>query len=184
MSTLCDPMDCSPPGSPDHGTLQARIQEWVAIPFSRGSSRPRNPIWVSCIAGRFFTTEPQGSPHALGVPVIKYRTEEHNQIRLISRLKSTSPNRMTVCVTADSISWIAKVPTLHELFGKENREKGLISQSCSKVRFPTNIEPTYSLLRVPTQGTACKRKKRKKRKTHKLVAINAKFLYGRKTLRK
>lgn len=71
---------------------------------------------------------------------------------------------MTVCITANSISWIAKGPTLHELFGRENREKGLISQSCSKVRFPTNIEPTYSLLRVPTQGTACKRKKRKKRK--------------------
>lgn len=100
----------------------------------------------------------------LGVPVIKYRTEEHNQIRLISRLKSTSPNRMTACITANSISWIAKGPTLHELFGRENREKGLIAQSCSKVRFPTNIEPTYSLLRVPTQGTACKKKKRKKKK--------------------
>lgn len=57
--------------------------------------------------------------YILGVPVIKYRTEEHNQIRLISRLKSTSPNRMTVCITANSISWIAKGPTLHELFGRE-----------------------------------------------------------------
>jgi len=36
--TLCDPMDCSPPGSSVHGTLQARILQWVAIPFSRGSS--------------------------------------------------------------------------------------------------------------------------------------------------
>ena len=36
--TLCDPMDCSPPGSSVHGILQARILEWVAIPFSRGSS--------------------------------------------------------------------------------------------------------------------------------------------------
>ena len=36
--------------------LQARILEWVAIPFSRGSSWPRNCTWVSCIAGRFFTT--------------------------------------------------------------------------------------------------------------------------------
>ena len=36
--TLCDPMDCSPPGSSVHGSLQARILEWVAIPFSRGSS--------------------------------------------------------------------------------------------------------------------------------------------------
>ena len=36
--TLCDPMDCSPPGSFVHGILQARILEWVAISFSRGSS--------------------------------------------------------------------------------------------------------------------------------------------------
>ena len=40
--TVCDLMDCSPPGSPVHGILQARILEWVAIPFSRGSSCPKN----------------------------------------------------------------------------------------------------------------------------------------------
>ena len=49
------PMDCSPPGSSVHGILQARILEWVAIPFSRGPSRPRDQIQVSRIAGRFFT---------------------------------------------------------------------------------------------------------------------------------
>ena len=38
--TLCDPMDCSPPGSSVHGILQARILEWVAITFSRGSFHP------------------------------------------------------------------------------------------------------------------------------------------------
>ena len=53
--TLCDPMDCSPPGSSLHGILQARILEWVAISFSRGSSQPRDWTCVSCIAGRFFT---------------------------------------------------------------------------------------------------------------------------------
>ena len=53
--TLCDPMDCSPPGSSVHGTLQARILEWVAMPFSRGSSRPRDRTWISYIAGKFFT---------------------------------------------------------------------------------------------------------------------------------
>ena len=52
--TLCNPMDCSPPGSSFHGTLQARILEWVTIPFSRGSSQPRGQNWVSCTAGRFF----------------------------------------------------------------------------------------------------------------------------------
>ena len=53
--TLCDPMDCSPPGSSDHGILQARVLEWLAMPFSRGSSRPRAPAKISCIAGRLFT---------------------------------------------------------------------------------------------------------------------------------
>ena len=50
--TLCDPMDCSPPGSSVHGILQARILEWVAIPFSRGSSQARDQTcvsYVSCI---------------------------------------------------------------------------------------------------------------------------------------
>ena len=51
---LCDPKDCSPPGTPVHGILQARM-EWVALPFSRGFSWPRDRTWVSCIAGRFFT---------------------------------------------------------------------------------------------------------------------------------
>ena len=55
MSTLCDPMDYSPPGSSVHGILQARILEWVAIPFSRGSSQPRNQTLVSRTARRFFT---------------------------------------------------------------------------------------------------------------------------------
>ena len=53
--TLCYPMDCSPPGSSVHGILQARILEWVAIPFSGGSSRPRDQPRVSCTAGAFFT---------------------------------------------------------------------------------------------------------------------------------
>ena len=54
-STVCDPMDCSPAGSPVHGILQARILEWIAIPFSRGSSQPRDRTKVSHTAGRFFT---------------------------------------------------------------------------------------------------------------------------------
>ena len=41
--TLCDPMDCSPPGSSVHRIFQVRTLEWVATPFSRGSSRPRAP---------------------------------------------------------------------------------------------------------------------------------------------
>ena len=53
--TLCDPMGCSLPGSSIHGILQARVLEWVAISFSRGSSRPRDRTQVSHIVGRRFT---------------------------------------------------------------------------------------------------------------------------------
>ena len=48
-------MDCCPPGPSVHGIFQARILEWVAISFSRRSSRPRDQTCVSCLAGRFFT---------------------------------------------------------------------------------------------------------------------------------
>ena len=47
-------MDCTPSGFSVHGILQARVLEWVAIPFSRGSSQPRDQTQVSCIAGRHF----------------------------------------------------------------------------------------------------------------------------------
>ena len=49
--TLCNPMDCIV-----HGILQGRILEWVAVPFSRGSSQPTDQTQVSCIADRFFTS--------------------------------------------------------------------------------------------------------------------------------
>ena len=63
--TLCDPMDCSPPGSSVHGIFQARILEWAAISYSRGSSWPKDQTCIcciSCIAGRFFITLPPGKP--------------------------------------------------------------------------------------------------------------------------
>ena len=53
--TLCDPVDCIPPGSSVRGLLQARILEWVATPFSRGSSQLRHQTRVSHTAGRLFT---------------------------------------------------------------------------------------------------------------------------------
>ena len=53
MSNSCDPMDCGLPDS--SGNSQARILEWVTLSFSRGSSRPREQTWVSCIVGGFFT---------------------------------------------------------------------------------------------------------------------------------
>ena len=63
--TLCDAMDCSPPGSSVHGILQARILEWVAMLSSRGSCPPRDGTCISYgsyISGRVFTSEPMGKP--------------------------------------------------------------------------------------------------------------------------
>ena len=53
--TLCDPVDYNLSGSSVHGIFQARVLQWIAISFSRGSSQPRNQSRVSCIAGRCFT---------------------------------------------------------------------------------------------------------------------------------
>ena len=63
--TLCDPIDSNPAGSSVHGIIQARILKWVAMPSFRGSSQPKDQTHISCgscIAGRFFTAEPLGSP--------------------------------------------------------------------------------------------------------------------------
>ena len=63
--TLCDPKDCSLPGYSVYGILQARILEWAAIHFSRGSSQPRDQTWVSWIAGRLFIVWAIEKPHIL-----------------------------------------------------------------------------------------------------------------------
>ena len=62
--TLCDYMDCNLPGSSVHGIFQARVLEWIAILFFRGSFWLRDQTWVSCITGEFFTVclRHQGSP--------------------------------------------------------------------------------------------------------------------------
>jgi len=49
---LCDPMDCTPPGSPVHGISQARTVKWTAIFFFRGTSQPKDQTHVSCIGRR------------------------------------------------------------------------------------------------------------------------------------
>ena len=73
--TFCESMDCSPPGSSVRENFQARILEWVAIPFSRGSSQPRDHIWVSHIAGRLFTLSHQGICSKLGQGKYKMNLE-------------------------------------------------------------------------------------------------------------
>ena len=66
VQTLCDPMDCSPPGSSVHEILQARILEWVARDLPDPETEPGSPALqvVSCIAARFLTDEPPRNPYS------------------------------------------------------------------------------------------------------------------------
>ena len=75
--TLCNPMDCSSPGSSVHGIFQARILEWVSA-FPRGSSWPRIRTHVSCIAGGFFTIELPGKPISICITELLCCTAEIN----------------------------------------------------------------------------------------------------------
>ena len=81
---LCDPMDCSSPGSSVHGDSPARVLQWVAIPFSRGSSQPRDWTQVSCIAADSLPSEPPGKHKNTGVDSLSllqgtFPTQESNQ---------------------------------------------------------------------------------------------------------
>ena len=70
--SLCNPTNCSPPGRSVFGILQASVPEWVAIPFSRGSSQPRDWTQVSCIAGRFFTVWANREAPSMNMPDFIY----------------------------------------------------------------------------------------------------------------
>ena len=88
---LCDPMDCSPPGSSVHGILQERILQWVAMPFSRGSSQLRDQTQVSHIAGRLFIVYPPVKPGILLVAV--------NHVNMDSSFYSLSRYEATLFLT-------------------------------------------------------------------------------------
>ena len=82
------PWTVNPPGSSVHGILQARILEWVAIPFSRGSPQLRDWTQASCIAGRFFLSEPPGKPRG-------NMWDNKNSLALIQGLSSILENLYT-----------------------------------------------------------------------------------------
>ena len=95
--TLCHPKDCSPPGISVHGILQARIPEWVAISFSRGSSRPRDQTHVSHIPmsptlqADSLLTEPPEKPQAVK--------------RALKTVKHVNYSDTTLTSADDKMSW-------------------------------------------------------------------------------
>ena len=96
-------MDYNLPGSTVHEISQARILEWTAIFFSRGSSQPTDGICISRIAGRLFTTEPPGKPR----PYIKCKINKDEQV----------------------ISWALREPTASWLRGRGDIKQAILLQT-------------------------------------------------------
>ena len=126
-------MDCSPPGSSVHGTFQARILEWVAISFFRGSSQPRDQTRVSLIVGRHFTVWATG--------------EATKDVGCANAKKIYLPMQETRCKFDP---WVGKIPQRREwhhllvfLPGKFHRQRSLEGCSLSSVAqlCPTLCDP-------------------------------------------
>ena len=108
--TLCNPMSCTLPGSSVHGIFQARILEWVVMPFSRGSSPPRGQTWVSCIAGRLFTV---------------WATREACVLALVLYLNIFNVHHQSFCSTLQSsICWMKIV--FEETSHKANKKYNIL----------------------------------------------------------
>ena len=99
-------MDCSPPGSSVHGTVEARLVERVAIPFSRGSSWPRNQTCKSCTAGAFFTIwATRAAPETADLQ--KYCAKQRGRlgegqvlVKLLVSRQMHVPGKWVVCVNS------------------------------------------------------------------------------------
>ena len=115
--TLCNPMDCSPPGSSVHGILQARIVEWVAMPSSRESSRLRDlPMFLAsfmspALAGGFFTTS--AIWEALGMNLKKKKGFQVSKARKKFLLLSLLPYLVLRQWTQGGLTWTERKGMLH-----------------------------------------------------------------------
>ena len=124
---LCNAMDCSPPGSSVRGILQARILEWVAISFSRGSSRPRDQTHVSWSAGRRFTIWATREVHiyvyvCVCVCVYVYILNEHKRIhQLINPNNCLVGGHAGVCIyiCKNSLRYVLMICAFHSMYLKK-----------------------------------------------------------------
>ena len=133
-----------PLGFSAHGILHSRILKWVAVPFSRGSSQPRDQTHVSCIAGGFFTTEPPGKSHKRRIP-------------LAVVLPRPGRGAGTLIPSAQRLVWAAKQPLgsvvsdslqPHELYNPWNspgQNTGVRKLSLLQGLFPTQGSNTCLL---------------------------------------
>ena len=127
--TLHNPIGSSPSGSSVYGTSQARILEWVAIPFSRGSSQPKDQIQVSCIAGKFFTI------WATREPLI------HNKIPICLQWRSWRKQHPILSV---------HITTVEHWGGKMIHIKTFLKKKVKQNRVNKKWKPLYQSLTMPS----------------------------------
>ena len=148
--TLCDPVDCSLPGSSLHGILQARVLEWVAISFSRGSSWPRDRTPVSHIAGRHFNlwATREAPSHCLGICKTKFQKMEFKKWSEWKNHWIKTRTSYSTCFERNITDWVLKSFLTSSLplkkrwpswCSEEVKVKVLATQSC-----PTLCDPTGS----------------------------------------
>ena len=116
--TLCDPMDCSPPGFSVHGILQARILEWAAMPSYRGSFRPSDWTCVSCLLCWQTGSVPLAPPgKALWLPytiAISPQVVHIRETKMYVHTKACTQMAITVFLILSPIWEQPKWPPAHE----------------------------------------------------------------------
>ena len=141
--TLCNPMDCRPPGSSVHGILQAGILEWVAMPYSRGSSWSIDQIWVSYVSYIdrqvfFKPTKPSGKPHNDGIP--RNKRLRTCVLPVVSEGSESTPCLPPAWVLQKCSWWL--LPFLNQCWSHMSRKSSLKKQArlghppfvCSAIR--------------------------------------------------
>ena len=145
-STLCNPMGCSPPVSSVHGILQARILEWIAIPFSRRSSWTRNQTWISWIAGRFFIAWTIREAHLSMCITIHILECEVKWV-----LQSIATNKASWAIS-DPERWCCESAALNT---PANLENSAVATGLKRVSFHSNPKERQSqrMLKLPHNCT-------------------------------
>ena len=127
--TLCDTVDCNPPGSSVHGILRAGILEWAAFSFSRGSSQPRDGAQVSRVAGRCFTI---------------WATREVQPLTLF-RLQQAKELRFKLISSASKMNGLSSMP--HYLF----QVYKWVNKDCKRLKsWPNVTRPTLGKAEIQT----------------------------------
>ena len=113
--TLCNPMDCSLPGSSVHGISQAKILEWIDFSFSRGPSQHRYRTCVSCTAGRFFTTKPPRKQYTYGWFMLSFdKKQKKNSVKQLSFNWKKKKKSWWDLSTEDGRLWLCDLSALKD----------------------------------------------------------------------